>query len=326
MFALAGLWESCLTFLLTSPFRTKPLTRGKRDYGHDRDGDCEAASFLYGNFEAKRCQWVRVLDFSEGPPLAGGFVPGAEGAGRGSGGDGVGGHLAGDDGVGSNDGAVTDAGPGEDGDTIADPDVRADDDLAGACERALPGALGRRALARTGVEAVRVIGDDDAAAAEDALAQRDTVDAGDVDVIGQIAVGADGDGRRMSVTGEAGDGIEPETIAGGEVVADPHMGETGEPGVPAETKAGGAETTGDETIATAPEDGTHDPVQGEEEAILALEGDQGVRHRRRPSAPGGVPPLFFARNSFAIIILDSMTTGKLVKTKDLSLRLGKQTT
>ena len=207
----------------------------------------------------------------------------------------LGGIFAGYDGVGADDGSVSDAGPGEDGHSIADPDVRADDDLAGAHEGPINGALGGRTLIETCVAAVGVIGDDDAAAAENTFAEGNAVDAGDVDLIGQVAVRADGEERRVVLAGEGGDGIEPKSVARGEVMADSHMGEAGEPRMFAEAEAAGAETPGEEPVAGSAEDGPGSPMEGEEEAVLPMEGGQGGGHRSAFLPRGGAPPTIRAQ-------------------------------
>lgn len=132
-------------------------------------------------------------------------------------GDALGRDVVGDGGVAADDAAVADGDAGQDGAEFADPDVVLDDDgLAGR-----QGALGWRHVGAVGmcatVDAVVVIGDVDLAAHEDVVADFDTVDAADVDVLAEAHVVANDEVRRemLLVPGFAVrvDGLHPEASA-----------------------------------------------------------------------------------------------------------------
>jgi hypothetical protein len=173
----------------------------------------------------------------------------ADDAGRGSDSDGGWGDGAADDGVGTNNGTVADGGAGEDADAVAEPDVAADDDLAGGVERSVGGEGGRIRLRRAGVEAVGVVGDEDVAAGEEAVADVDAMEAGDVDVGGEADVVAEDELGGVRLAGVVGDGFEPEVVGGAEVFADAHVGEAVKPRGVAGAEAGGVELAGGESVA-----------------------------------------------------------------------------
>lgn len=111
-------------------------------------------------------------------------------------GDALGRDVVGDGGVAADDAAVADGDAGQDGGELADPDVVLDDDrLAGR-----QWALGWRHVGavRMGaaVDAVVMVGDVDLAAHEDVVANLDTVDAADVDVLAEAHVFADDEAWR----------------------------------------------------------------------------------------------------------------------------------
>lgn len=133
----------------------------------------------------------------------------------------------GDGGVAADNAAVADGDAGQDGAEFADPDVVLDDDgLAGR-----QGALDRRHVGAVGmgaaVDAVVVVGDVYLAAHEDVVANLDTVDATDVDVLAEAHVVADDEVRRkmLFMPGFAVrvDGLHPEASARREVLADLHV-------------------------------------------------------------------------------------------------------
>ena len=133
----------------------------------------------------------------------------------------------GDGGVAADDATVADGDTGQDGAELANPDVILDDDgFAGR-----QGALGWRHVGavRMGaaIDAVVMVGDVDFAAHEDVIANLDTVDTADVDVLAEAHVIADDEVRRevLFVPGFAVrvDGLHPEPPARREVLADLHM-------------------------------------------------------------------------------------------------------
>ena len=133
----------------------------------------------------------------------------------------------GDGGVAADDAAVADGDAGQDCGELTDPDVVLDDDgLAGR-----QGAFGWRHVGAVGmfaaVDAVIVVGDVDLAAHEDVVANLDTVDAADVDVLAEAHVIADDEVRRETLLVIAlavrVDGLHPEASARREVLADLHV-------------------------------------------------------------------------------------------------------
>lgn len=79
----------------------------------------------------------------------------------------------------------------------------------------------------------------------------------------------------MGLAGEEGDGVEPEAVASGKVVADVDVGEAGEARVTSDAEAAGAEAAGEEGVAGAAEGGTEDLGGGEEDAVFVGEGAEG---------------------------------------------------
>jgi hypothetical protein len=152
-------------------------------------------------------------------PSAGGFVPAADGAGGYAGSYRIGGNGACYNGVGSDNGAIADVGPGEDGGSVADPDIATDGNSSIVRKGALHRALAGWALIGVVVEAVGVVGDNDATAAEEALSDGDSVGAGDVDLIREIAVGTYVDCGVIGMAGEGGNSVKPETAASREVLS-----------------------------------------------------------------------------------------------------------
>lgn len=133
----------------------------------------------------------------------------------------------GDGGVAADNATVANGDTGQDCGELTDPDVVLDDDgLAGR-----QGAFGWRYVGAVGmgaaVDAVVVVGDVDLAAHEDVVADLDTVDAADVDVLAEAHVIADDEVRRevLFMPGFAvrGDGLHPEASARREVLADLHV-------------------------------------------------------------------------------------------------------
>lgn len=142
-------------------------------------------------------------------------------------GDALGRDVVGDGGVAADDAAVADGDARQDGGELADPDIVLDDDgLAGR-----QGALGWRHVGAVGmgaaVDAVVVVGDVNLAAHEDVVANLDTVDAADVDVLAEAHVRADDEVRRKTLLVLAftvrGDGLHPESPARREVRTDLHV-------------------------------------------------------------------------------------------------------
>ena len=142
-------------------------------------------------------------------------------------GDALGRDVVSDGGVAADDATVADGDTGQDGAELANPDVVLDDDgLAGR-----QGALGWRHVGAVGmgaaVDAVVVIGDVDLAAHEDVVADLDTVNAADVDVLAEAHVIADDEMRRevLFMPGFAVrvDGLHPESPARREVLANLHV-------------------------------------------------------------------------------------------------------
>lgn len=133
----------------------------------------------------------------------------------------------GDGGVAADDAAVADGDAGQDGAEFADPDVVLDDDRLAGRQWALGwrhvGAVGMGAA----VDAVVMVGDVNLAAHEDVVADLDTVDAADVDVLAEAHVVADDEAWRETLLVLAftvrGDGLHPEPPARREVPADLHM-------------------------------------------------------------------------------------------------------
>lgn len=142
-------------------------------------------------------------------------------------GDALGRDVVSDGGVAADDATVADGDTGQDGAELTDPDVVLDDDgLAGR-----QGTLGWRYVGAVGmgaaIDAVVMVGDVDFAAHEDVIANLDTVDTADVDVLAEAHVIADDEVRRevLFVPGFAVrvDGLHPEPSARREVLADLHM-------------------------------------------------------------------------------------------------------
>lgn len=133
----------------------------------------------------------------------------------------------GNGGVAADDAAVAEGDAGQDCAELTDPDVVLDDD-GFACRQ---GALGWWHVGAVGmgaaIDAVVVVGDVDLAAHEDVVANLDTVDAADVDVLAEAHVVADDEVRREVLLVLAftvrGDGLHPESPARREVLADLHV-------------------------------------------------------------------------------------------------------
>lgn len=150
-------------------------------------------------------------------------------------GDALGRDVVSDGGVAADDATVADGDTGQDGAELANPDVILDDDgLAGR-----QGTLGWRYVGAVGmltaVDAVVVVGDVDLAAHEDVVANLDTVDAADVDVLTEAHVIADDEVRREMLLVLAftvrSNGLHPEPPARREVLADLHAFHTANIGV-----------------------------------------------------------------------------------------------
>lgn len=142
-------------------------------------------------------------------------------------GDALGRDVVSDGGVAADDATVADGDTGQDGAELANPDVVLDDDgLAGR-----QGTLGWRHVGavRMGaaIDAVVVVGDVDLAAHEDIVADLDTIDAADVDVLAEAHIVANDEAWREVLLVLAftvrGDGLHPEPSARREVLADLHM-------------------------------------------------------------------------------------------------------
>lgn len=132
-------------------------------------------------------------------------------------GDALGRDVVGDGGVAADDAAVADGDAGQDCGELADPDVVLDDDgLAGR-----QGALGWRHVRAVGmgatVDAVVMVGDVDLAAHEDVVADLDTIDAANVDVLAEAHVITDDEAWRevllMLAFTVRSDGLHPEASA-----------------------------------------------------------------------------------------------------------------
>lgn len=142
-------------------------------------------------------------------------------------GDALGRDVMGDSGVAADDAAVADGDARQDCGELTNPDIVLDDDgLAGRqrtfCWRHV-GAVRMGAA----IDAVVVVGDVDLAAHEDVVADLDTVDAADVDVLAEAHVIADDKVRREMLLVLAftvrSDGLHPESPARREVLADLHV-------------------------------------------------------------------------------------------------------
>lgn len=127
----------------------------------------------------------------------------------------------------ADDAAVADGDAGQDCGELTDPDIVLDDDgLAGR-----QGTLGWWHVGAVGmlaaVDAVVVVGDVDLAAHEDVVADLDTVNAADVDVLAEAHVIADDEAWRETLPVLAFavrvDGLQPEASARREVLADLHV-------------------------------------------------------------------------------------------------------
>lgn len=133
----------------------------------------------------------------------------------------------GDGGVAADDATVANGDTGQDCGKLTDPDIVLDDDGLAGRQGTLGwwhvGAIGLGAA----VDAVVVIGDVDLAAHEDVVADFDTVDTADVDVLAEAHVRADDEVRReeLLVPGFAvrGNGLHPEAPARREVRTDLHV-------------------------------------------------------------------------------------------------------
>lgn len=163
------------------------------------------------------------------------LIPLLDDARRAAYGDALGRDIVGDGGVAADDAAVADGDAGQDSAELADPDVVFNDDgLAGRqrtfCWRHI-GAVGLGAA----VDAVVVIGDVDLAAHEDVVADLDTVDTANVDVLAEAHVIADDEVRREMLLVLAftvrSNGLHPEPPARREVLADLHAFHTANIGV-----------------------------------------------------------------------------------------------
>ena len=197
-----------------------------------------------------------------------------DGPGRGADSDGPGRNGAGDDGVGTDDTAVADHGAGEDGDAVAEPDVVADDDRRCGDERALGGRNGgvaARDCRWAAVAAVGVVCDEDAAAAEQVIADRDAIEAGDVHVVREAGGAADADlgvkSHGVSGFGVAGDGFEPEEVAGMEVRPQMQGRDPEEARGARGAEAGRAELPGPEPVAEPAAEGEEGVVRQVEPAV-----------------------------------------------------------
>lgn len=133
----------------------------------------------------------------------------------------------GDGGVAADNATVANSDTGQDCGELTDPDIVLDDDgFAGRqrtfCWRHI-GAVGMGAA----IDAVVVVGDVDLATHEDVIADLDTVDTADVDVLAEAHVVADDEVRREVLLVLAfpvrSDGLHPEASARREVLADLHM-------------------------------------------------------------------------------------------------------
>lgn len=142
-------------------------------------------------------------------------------------GDALGRDVVSDGGVAADDATVADGDTGQDGAELTDPDVVLDDDgFAGR-----QGTLGWRYVGAVGmgaaIDAVVMVGDVDFAAHEDVVADLDTVNAADVDVLAEAYVIADDEVRREMLLVPAftvrSDGLHPEPPACREVLADLHV-------------------------------------------------------------------------------------------------------
>lgn len=142
-------------------------------------------------------------------------------------GDALGWDVVGDCGVAADDAAVADGDAGQDCGELTDPDIVLDDDGLADRQRTFcwrhVGAVGMGAA----VDAVVVVSDVDLTAHEDVVADLDTVDAADVDVLAEAHVVADDEVRREMLLVLAftvrGDGLHPESPARREVLADLHV-------------------------------------------------------------------------------------------------------
>lgn len=152
-----------------------------------------------------------LLDFI---PCSCFLIPLLDDARRAAYGDALGRDVVGDGGVATDDAAVADGDAGQDCGELTDPDIVLDDDgLAGR-----QGTLGWWHIGAVGmgaaVDAVVVVGDVNLAAHEDVVADLDTVNAADVDVLAEAHVVADDKVRRevLFVPGFAVrvDGLHPE--------------------------------------------------------------------------------------------------------------------
>ena len=142
-------------------------------------------------------------------------------------GDALGRDVVGDGGVAADDAAVADGDAGQDCGELTDPDVVLDDDGLAGRQRTFcwwhVGAVGMGAA----IDAVVMVGDVDLAAHEDVVANLDTVDAADMDVLTEAHVIADDEVRREMLLVLAftvrSNGLHPEPSARREVLADLHM-------------------------------------------------------------------------------------------------------
>lgn len=142
-------------------------------------------------------------------------------------GDALGRDVVSDGSVAADDATVADGDTGQDGAELANPDVVLDDDGLAGCQGALDwrhvGAVGMGAA----IDAVVVVGDVDLAAHEDVVADLDTVDAADVDVLAEAHVVADDEAWHETLLVLAftirEDSLHPEPPTCREVLANLHV-------------------------------------------------------------------------------------------------------
>lgn len=142
-------------------------------------------------------------------------------------GDALGRDVVGNGGVAADDAAVADGDAGQDGGELTDPDVVFDDDGLAGCQWALDWRHVGAVRMGAAIDAVVVVGDVNLAAHEDVVADLDTVDTADVDVLAEAHVIADDEVRREMLLVPAftvrSDGLHPESPARREVLADLHV-------------------------------------------------------------------------------------------------------
>lgn len=142
-------------------------------------------------------------------------------------GDALGRDVVGDGGVAADDAAVADGDAGQDCGELTNPDVVLDDDGLAARQGALGWWHVRAVGMLAAVDAVVVVSDVNLAAHEDVIADLDTVDAADVDVLAEAHIIADDEVRRETLLvltfTVRGDGLHPEAPARREVRTDLHV-------------------------------------------------------------------------------------------------------